>query len=171
MATIFRALMTAVLLLDAWVIWNGWQASQALIAGATGVHSADALLAMHQRTGLVASIIAALAQSVPFAYFLGTGFWVKAFVRASRADGSWELRQKTWLRSRAFVVMSLAPVATVAAAITGAMTASGSLAPIGHAVPAALALIAALCSLVVIPPEMLRKIGRASCRERVFVGV
>ncbi len=156
MATIFRALMTAVLLLYGYVIWNGWLAGQALLAGAAGEASAQDLLATHLRTGLVVSVVAALAQSLPFAYFLGTGFWVKAFVRASRADGTWEVRQKRWLKSRAFVVMSFAPLTTLAAAITGAMLDSGRLGPAGHIVPAALAVIATLLSLAVVPPEMLR---------------
>jgi len=156
MATIFRALMTAVLLLYAYVIWNGWLASQALLAGTTGEDSVQALLATHLRTGLVVSVVAALAQSLPFAYFLGTGFWVKAFVRASRADGSWEVRQKRWLKSRAFVVMSFAPLTTLGAAISGAMVDGGSLAPIHHIVPSVLAVAATLMSLAVIPAEMLR---------------
>jgi hypothetical protein len=156
MATIFRALMTAVLLLSGYVTWNGWQLSQALLAGTTGEASVEALRATHLRTGFVVSIVAALAQSVPFAYFLGTGFWVKAFARASRADDSWEQRQKRWLKSRAFVVMALAPLATVAAAVTGALTDGGSLAPLGHIGPGLLALVATLASLVVVPPEMQR---------------
>ncbi|HTE05539.1 MAG TPA: hypothetical protein VK824_05025 [Planctomycetota bacterium] len=183
MATIFRALMTAVLLLHGYVMWNGWQASAAATVatpaaasatGATGAATPTAApsaagspapaagtadssaSALHARTGLVVSILAALAQSVPFAYFLGTGFWVKAFVRASRADGSWELRQRSWLRSRAFVVMSLAPLATLAAAITGGMAGSGTASPAAHALPAALAMLASLVALAVVPPQMQR---------------
>jgi hypothetical protein len=160
MATIFRSLMTAVLLLYGYVAWTGWQIGHAIATGAdggaAGAATHAALLTGHLRIGLVASVIALLAQSLPFAYFLGTGFWVKAFAAASRAGDSWERRQKEWLKSGAFLIMALAPLCTLAAAFTGGATDSGRLAPIWHAVAAGLALLAALVSLLAVPREMLR---------------
>src|SRR5262245_62129751 len=91
MATILRALLTAVLVLYGWVIWTGAQAGQGTEA-----------LARHLRAGLFASLAAALVLSLPFAYFLGTGFWIKAFVRASRAGPEWEQRHKQWMQGRAY---------------------------------------------------------------------
>ena len=96
MATIYRALATVVLLLFGYVIFTGVAAGDGTVA-----------LAWHLRVGLLASIGACLINSVPFAYFLGTGFWVKAFVRASRAGPEWVARHGLWMKGKAYPSMYL----------------------------------------------------------------
>ncbi len=154
MATIYRALLTAVLALYGWVAWNGAHLGAAGLAGDAAAH--DAALALHVRTGIVASILAALAQSVPFAYFLGTGFWVKAFVRASRAGPDWEARHRSWMTGNAYVAMYAGPLATMALAISGGMVQTGRLAPIWHTGLTLAALGAVVAGLLLVPPLMRR---------------
>jgi hypothetical protein len=145
MATIFRALITAVLLLFGYVIWTGTHAGE----------SGDAL-EWHLSVGLVTTIIASLAMSVPFAYFLGTGFWVKAFVRASRAGPEWEARHATWMKGRAYPVMYIAPFCAVGTAISGSLVQTGRLASGGHIGMQVAAVLSALVALVLVPREMNR---------------
>jgi hypothetical protein len=144
MATIFRALMTAALLLFGWAAW-------------AGLHAADpAGAAAHERAGLVAAILATLGQSVPFAYFLGTGFWIRAFARASRAGPGWEHRHGEWRRSRGYPVMYLPPLFTVAAAITGMLVGSGHAPVWVHACCVIAAVASTAAALAIVPPAMAR---------------
>lgn len=148
MATIYRALLTAVLLVWAYVIF----------AAATGdaVAGGDAL-AFHLRAGLVASILACLVHSLPFAYFLGTGFWVKAFVRASGADGTWERRQKGWMtQGRAYPALYLAPLLTLLVPIAGSALETGRLPAWTHIVLVVGALLATVVNLLAVPAVMRR---------------
>jgi hypothetical protein len=150
MATIYRALLTAVLALFGWVAWTGWKLGLAEPA------ARDSAIALHVRTGLVVALVAAAAQSVPFAYFLGTGFWVKAFVRASRAGPEWERRHKLWMKGRAYPAMYLGPMLTLATAVTGGLVHTGRVAPVWHGCSAVLAIVACAFGLLLVPPVMLR---------------
>lgn len=144
MATIYRALMTSVLLVWAYVLWTG-------LAAADGTEA----LAWHLRVGLVGSLFACLVQSVPFAYFLGTGFWVKAFIRASNAGDAWELRQKGWMKGDAYPVMYAAPLLTLAVAISGGLAETGRLPHAVHPSLVVLATLAAAVTLWFVPRTML----------------
>ena len=144
MATIFRALMTAVLLLFGWAAW-------------AGVHATDiASAAAHESAGLVAALVATLAMSVPFAYFLGTGFWIRAFVRASRAGPEWEERHRGWMKARSYPLMYLPPAFTVGAAITGMLAGSGR-APLGVHVAFVLGAFATSAVALVVVPRAMRR--------------
>ncbi|MCB9897331.1 MAG: hypothetical protein H6825_04950 [Planctomycetes bacterium] len=146
MATIYRALVTAVLLVWAYVILTG------LAAG-----SGEEALAWHLRTGLVGSVVACLVHSVPFAYFLGTGFWVKAFVRASGADASWEERQKGWMtESRAYPALYLAPLLTLLVPIAGSALETRAWPWWIHPALVVCAALATLVNLFSVPGVMLR---------------
>jgi len=145
MATIFRALITAVLLLFGYVVWTGTH------AGASGE-----ALGWHLSVGLVTTLISAAAMSVPFAYFLGTGFWVKAFVRASRAGPEWEAGHARWMKGRAYPVMYIAPACSVGTAISGSLVQTGRIAVGWHIGLAVAAVISALVALVLVPREMIR---------------
>jgi hypothetical protein len=144
MATIFRALMTAILLLCGWAAWLGVRAAD------------EAARAGHVRAGLVTAILAALVQSVPFAYFLGTGFWVRAFARASRAGPDWELRHKQWMKGRAYPVMYLPPALTLLAALSGMAAGAGHMPVWPHAALSVAATLATLFALLLVPAEMRR---------------
>lgn len=144
MATIFKALMTASLLLYAWAGWAGIRASD------------RAGLAAHESAGLVTALIAALAQSVPFAYFLGTGFWIRAFARASRAGPVWEARHREWMQGRAYKILYLSPFLTMATALVGMAAGAGHLPGWPHAALAAATLASAVAALVLVPPAMRR---------------
>ncbi|MHC4846790.1 MAG: hypothetical protein ACYTCU_11615, partial [Planctomycetota bacterium] len=143
--TIFRALITAVLLLFGYVIYTGTHAGE----------SGEAL-GWHLSVGLVTTIVGALAMSVPFAYFLGTGFWVKAFVRASRAGPEWEQRHALWMKGRAYPVMYIAPLCTVGTAISGSLVQTARLGVGWHIGLQVAAALSALVALVLVPREMLR---------------
>ena len=143
-ATIFRALMTAVLLLCGWAAWLGLSAAD------------DAARAGHVSAGFITSLLAALVQSLPFAYFLGTGFWVRAFARASRAGPLWEERHKQWMKSRAYPVMYLPPALTLLAALSGIAAGAGHAPAWLHGLLAAGATLATLGALVLVPAEMQR---------------
>jgi hypothetical protein len=144
MATIFRALMTAVLLLFAWAAW-------------LGLHAADVSgSAAHESAGLVAALVATLGQSVPFAYFLGTGFWIRAFARASRAGPEWEARHRGWIESRSYPLMYLPPAFTVAAAISGMLVGSGR-APLGVHLACVIGAVAATAVALVVVPRAMRR--------------
>lgn len=136
MATIYRALSTVVLLLWGWVAVTGLQ------AGA----SAEAL-GLHLQVGLVAALIGAAAQSLPFAYFLGTHFWIKAFARASGAGDEWEQRHRQWMKGRAYPAMYLSPLLTLGVAISAS---AGAL----HPTLACLAILAQIITLVTVPLTM-----------------
>lgn len=145
MATIWRALVTATLLLWGYVVLTGWQAG----AGA-------AERAWHLQVGLLGSLLAALVQSLPFAYFLGTGFWVKAFVRASNAGPDWEQRQRLWMKGRAYPALYLAPLLTLSVAVTGSLADTGRV-PAGlHVTLVWLALGAQVLALLLVPAAMAR---------------
>jgi hypothetical protein len=160
MATIFRALTTAVLLLFAYVVVTGlaMDGTARLAPGAlpAAVSPEDAALAWHLRVGLVTVIVAALVQSLPFAYFLGTGFWIQAFARASRAGPSWGERHKQWLKCRAYPVLYLAPLATAGTAITGSLVETSRIAPPWHVGFLVSAIVLAAAELFVVPREMKR---------------
>ena len=145
MATILRALLTAVLILYGWVIWTGAHAGQGTEA-----------LALHLRAGLFAALAAALVLSLPFAYFLGTGFWIKAFVRASRAGPEWEQRHQQWMKGRAYPWMYAAPFSAAGLAITGGLAETGRIAPLWHVLFVAAAALSALVALLLVPPVMRR---------------
>ncbi len=145
MAAIYRALLWAVLVLYAGVAVSGARAA-----------GGEAALRLHLSAGLVAAILASLALSLPFAYFLGTGFWVKGFVRASRADASWEARHALWMKGRAYPWMYAAPFAAVATAVTGALVETGRLPAVGHTTAVLAAALCALVSLRLVPAEMRR---------------
>ena len=153
MATIFRALMTAVLLLYGWVVTTGLRAGGLL---STGSGDPAEALSLHLRVGLVVALVAVLAQSVPFAYFLGTGFWVKAFVRASRAGPEWERRHARWMKGRAYPWMYAAPGLAAATAITGGLAETGRLPGAVHVACVAGAILGVGVSLVLVPREMRR---------------
>lgn len=144
MATIFQALMTASLLLYAWAGWAGLQAVD------------TAGLAAHESAGLVTALVAALAQSVPFAYFLGTGFWIRAFARASRAGPDWEARHRQWMKGPAYKVLYLPPFLTLATALLGMAAGAGHLPGWPHALLVAATLAASVAALVLVPPAMRR---------------
>lgn len=144
MANIYRALLTAVLLLYAW-------------AGLLGGRAGDAEgVATHVRAGFVTALVAMLAQSLPFAYFLGTGFWIRAFARASRAGPEWEARHRAWMKGRAYPVMYAPPFLTLAAALTGMLADMGTVPGWLHAACVALMAAATVAALVAVPREMLR---------------
>ena len=145
MATILRALLTAVLILYGWVAWTGAHAGQGTEA-----------LALHLRGGLFAALAAAAILSLPFAYFLGTGFWVRAFVRASRAGPEWEARHKLWMKARAYPWMYAAPFSAAGLAITGGLAETGRIAPLWHLLFFLAAALSALVALVLVPPVMRR---------------
>lgn len=145
MATIFRALITAVLLLFGYVIWTGTHAGQ----------SGDAL-GWHLRVGLVTTLVATFAMSVPFAYFLGTGFWIKAFVRSSRAGPDWERRHAQWMKGRAYPILCIAPLCAAGAAISGSLVQTVGAAIGWHIGLTVAALLSALAELWLVPSEMLR---------------
>ena len=153
MATIFRALMTAVLLLYGYVVTTGLRAGG--LAFADGADPSEAL-ALHLRVGLVVALVAVLAQSVPFAYFLGTGFWVKAFVRASRAGPEWEHRHALWMKGRAYPWMYAAPGLAAATAITGGLAETGRLPGAVHLGCVAGAILGVAVAMVLVPREMRR---------------
>jgi hypothetical protein len=168
MATIFRALLVAVLVLDAGVIWTGMAAAghagAAETSGTAGLGgaavgdlaAASGALALHLRVGLLAALFATLVQSVPFAYFLGTGFWVRAFVRASRAGPGWEARHRQWMSGRAYPWMYVAPFAAAATAITGGLVETGRLPGLTHVACVVLAIAATAVALRLVPPVMRR---------------
>jgi len=145
MATILRALLTAVLVLYGWVAW-------------TGAHAGDgaAALALHLRAGLFAALAAAAILSLPFAYFLGTGFWIKAFARASRAGPEWERRHRQWTKVRAYPWMYIAPFSAAGLAITGGLAETGRVAPLWHDLLFAAAALSAAVALLLVPPVMRR---------------
>jgi hypothetical protein len=145
MATIYRATMTAVLMLYGYVIWTGAHAGE----------GGDAL-GWHVSAGLVTTLIAAFAMSLPFAYFLGTGFWIKAFVRASRAGPEWEQRHRQWMKGRAYPVLYIAPLCTVGTAISGSLVQTGRVGAGWHIGLLSTAVVSALVALWVVPREMNR---------------
>jgi len=145
MATIFRALCTSVLLLWGYVVSTGWHAGDS-----------PGGLAWHLRVGLVGALLAAAVQSLPFAYFLGTRFWVKAFVRASRAGDSWVDRQNQWMRDRAYPAMYLTPLLTMAVAISGSLVETGRIPGGFHPALVLAAFVGAVVSLITVPPMMSR---------------
>ncbi|MHC5211959.1 MAG: hypothetical protein ACYTG2_14660 [Planctomycetota bacterium] len=151
MATIFRALLVAVLVLFAGVVWTGLGA-----AGHAGSGDPGEALALHLRFGLLAALVAVFAQSVPFAYFLGTGFWIRAFARASRAGPDWEARHRAWMTGRAYKWMYAAPFAAAATAITGGLAETGRLATEVHVVCVLAAVAGSVVALVLVPREMRR---------------
>ncbi|MGQ0553141.1 MAG: hypothetical protein ACT4PU_07960 [Planctomycetota bacterium] len=156
MATIFRALMTAVLLLLLVASWAGREAAHAVAASARDAPAAGGPLAMHLSLGLVVALVAALAQSLPFAYFLGTGFWVKAFVRASGAGSEWEVRHRQWMKGRVYPLLYLGPLCTLVAAITGGLAETGRLPGGVHLGAAIAAVVLAALELWLVPALMLR---------------
>lgn len=153
MATIYRALVTATLLLWAFV---GYQMVSAQPSGDMLTGHLHPGLEEHLRLGLVAALFATLVQSVPFAYFLGTGFWVKAFARASNAGPEWELRQKQWMKDRAYIVLYIPPLLTLAAAIAGGLAETGRAPGMFHLFLLGGAFAAQLRALFIVPKAMLR---------------
>jgi hypothetical protein len=145
MATIYRSLTTAILLLWAYVIMTGLDAGLSLEA-----------LSLHLRVGLVGALIGGAVQSLPFAYFLGTSFWIKAFAKASRAGGEWEQRQRQWMKGRAYLAMYAAPFLTMGVAISGSMVETARLPHAVHPVLVVAAGLAQIAGLLLVPPAMQR---------------
>lgn len=145
MATIYRSLLLSTILVFAYAVSTG-------VTAGGGAEP----LTWHLRVGLVASLLAVLVQSVPFAYFLGTGFWVKAFVKASSADGSWETRHAGWMKGRGYKVMYVAAALPAAAAIAGGLVETGRVAGWWHPALVALSVVALVAAWLTIPPMMLR---------------
>jgi hypothetical protein len=150
MATIFRALLVAVLVLYAGVVWTG------LGAGLGEGGPAGEALALHLRFGLLTALVAVFVQSVPFAYFLGTGFWIRAFARASRAGPAWEARHRAWMTGRAYKWMYAAPFAAAATAISGGLAETGRLPAAMHVAFVLVAVVASVVALALVPPAMRR---------------
>ncbi len=145
MATIYRALATAVLALYAYVVFSG-----------VGAGDGPETLAAHLRAGLLASVAGALVNSLPFAYFIGTRFWVKAFVRASRAPDSWNGRHDQWMKGRAYPFMYFAAFAPALMAITGGLGETGRIAGWWHPSVVTLGLACQLVALRLTPRAMSR---------------
>lgn len=145
MATIYRSLLLSTLLVFAYALSTG------VTAGAGPEE-----LTWHLRVGLVATLLAVLVQSVPFAYFLGTGFWIKAFVKASSADATWEARHAEWMKGRGYKVMYVAAALPAAAAIAGGLFETGRIAAWWHPTLMGLAIVATIGAWLTIPSMMLR---------------
>ena len=141
MATIYRALVTSVLLLVAYTVMTGFSAA-----------GGEEALRWHLRVGLVASILGVAVHSVPFAYFLGTGFWVKAFVRASRAGPEWEAGHAQWMKVGGYKIMYAAAALPAGAAITGALVETGRIGGTWHPLFVFASLDCHVAALVTIPP-------------------
>jgi hypothetical protein len=145
MATIYRALTTAVLLLWVYVIMTGLDAGLSKEA-----------LSLHLRVGLVAALVGGAVQSLPFAYFLGTSFWIKAFAKASRAGDEWEQRQRQWMKGRSYPAMYAAPFLTMGVAISGSMVETARLPHAVHPVLVLAAGLAQVAALLLVPAAMQR---------------
>ncbi|MFT7464737.1 MAG: hypothetical protein ACI9EF_003096, partial [Pseudohongiellaceae bacterium] len=145
MATIYRSLTTAVLLLWGYLISTGLDAGTSKEA-----------LSLHLRVGLVGGLIGGAVQSVPFAYFLGTHFWIKAFARASRAGEDWEQRHRLWMKGGAYIAMYTAPFLTMGVAIAGSMVETGRIPHAVHPLLVVAAAIAQIAALVLVPRAMER---------------
>lgn len=145
MATIYRALVTALLLLWGYVLFTGLSAGEGSQA-----------LAWHLKVGLAATLLAGAVQSLPFAYFLGTHFWVRAWVRASRASRGWEDRHRLWMKGNEYPWMYAAPFLTMFAAIAGGMVETGRVPHLVHPTLILLAAAAQAVALVRVPRAMLR---------------
>lgn len=145
MATIYRSLTTAVLLLWGYLISTGLDAG-----------SSQQALSLHLRVALVGALIGGAVQSLPFAYFLGTHFWIKAFARASRAGDEWEQRHRLWMKGRAYPAMYTAPFLTMAVAISGSMVETARIPHAVHPLLVVAAAIAQLASLILVPGAMRR---------------
>lgn len=145
MATIYRALVSSLLLVWGYVVVTGF--------GAGGGQQA---LAQHLRVGLAATLATALVQSLPFAYFLGSHFWVKTFARTARAGDDWSERHKLWMKGPAFLALAIAPLLTMAVAIAGSMVETGRLPAGVHPALVLVALVSQLVCLTHVPPAMRR---------------
>jgi hypothetical protein len=145
MATIYRALATAILVLYAYVVATG-----------VAIGEDPAALGWHLQVGLIAAIAGCLVNSVPFAYFLGTGFWVKAFVRASRAGPEWVERHDQWMKGKAYLSMYLAAFFPAGVAITGGLVETNRIASFFHPIMVGMAVVAQLMVWVRTPREMVR---------------
>ncbi len=145
MATIYRALCWSVLLVWGYVVSTGLSAS-------TGQDA----LAWHLNVGLVGTILLALVQSLPFAYFLGSHFWVKSFARHSRAGDDWSERHKQWMKGDAFKALSIAPMFTMAVAIAGSLVETGRIPHLVHPTLVVCSIASQLWCLVRVPRAMLR---------------
>ncbi len=145
MATIYRSLLLSALLVFGYTVTTGLSAGQHPEA-----------LTWHLRVGLVASLLGVLVQSVPFAYFLGTGFWVKAFVKASGADESWSVRHAEWMKGTGYKLMYIAAALPAAAAITGGLVETGRVASFWHPSLVTLSILGLIGAWLTIPPMMIR---------------
>lgn len=145
MATIYRALVTSLLVLWCYVVITGWQAG-----------ASEAALAWHLKVGLMGALVGCAIQSLPFAYFLGTNFWIKAFARASNAGDSWIERHKQWMKGRAYPAMYLAPLLTMTVAISGSMIETERLPHALHPTLVVAAFLAQVAGLLLVPPSMVR---------------
>lgn len=145
MATIYRALCTSVLLVWVYVIVTGLGAAEGQEA-----------LAWHLRVGLVGTIVLAFVQSLPFAYFLGSHFWVKTFADTARAGEQWTERHKLWMKGPAFKALAIAPVFTMAVAIAGSLVETGRIPHLIHPSLVLASVLAQLVCLRLVPEAMLR---------------
>lgn len=145
MATIYRAAACAVLVLYAFVVHTGMAAGES-----------DELLGRHLRAGLLGSIVACLVNSIPFAYFLGTRFWVKAFVRASDAGDEWNTRHDLWMKDAAYPAMYLAAFFPAGAAITGGLAETGRIDLLWHTTLVVLSIVLQVAALFGTPRSMRR---------------
>jgi hypothetical protein len=145
MATIYRALVTSLLL-----VWG-----YTLVTGRAAGAGSEAL-AWHLRVGLTATVLTAFVQSLPFAYFLGSHFWVKKFADTAGAGASWTERHKLWMKGPAFLALSFAPMLTMAAAISGGMVDAGWIAAGIHPTLVVGAVLSQFVCLALVPAAMQR---------------
>jgi hypothetical protein len=145
MATIYRSLCLSVLLVWGYVIVTGF-----------GAQTGTEALAWHLRVGLVGTILLAFVQSLPFAYFLGSHFWVKTFAETARAGADWTERHKLWMKGGAFKALSIAPMFTIAVAVAGSLVETGRLPHMVHPALVLGSILAQLACLTLVPAAMQR---------------
>ena len=145
MATIYRALIWSLLLVWGYVLYTGLQAG-----------SGQEALAWHLRAGLAGVLATALVQSLPFAYFLGSHFWVKTFAEQARAGEDWTERHKLWMKGKAFLALAIAPLFTMAVAISGSMVETGRLPHVVHPALVLTAFLSQIVCLLLVPDSMRR---------------
>lgn len=151
MATIYRALCVSILLVWGYVVFTGLG-----VGGAAEADGSQAALAWHLRVGLAGTIVLALVQSLPFAYFLGSHFWVKKFAETARAGEDWTERHKLWMKGSAFKALAIAPTLTMAVAIAGSMVETGRVPHWVHPGLVLASIVAQLVCVVLVPRAMLR---------------
>ncbi|MED5330446.1 MAG: hypothetical protein VX916_04065 [Planctomycetota bacterium] len=145
MALVYRSLVTAIVILHLVAMAGGME------LGETTEKSAH-----HLRVGLLVSLATIFIHSLAFAYFLGTGFWIRAFARASRAATTWEERHSQWMKARGYPWLYLAAVFPAAVAITGSLSDTGRLTGGWHAALASASFLVQIAVFFLVPPMMRR---------------